>query len=115
MSEATKTRTLTVTIDGTKVEVPPGTTLYDAAAQAGIDIPVLCHAPGLQPVAVCRVCAQLRLLIVTQDGHQDVVVVGLRVHKQPFGNREPQRESREERELPHAKLKGLTDHRRRSR
>ena len=56
MSEATATQTLTVTIDGSEVEVPIGTTLYDAAKQAGIDIPVLCHAPNLQPVAVCRVC-----------------------------------------------------------
>src|SRR5919108_2497065 len=56
MPEATATQTLTVTIDGTKVEVPPGTTLYNAAKQAGIDLPVLCHAPQLTPVAVCRVC-----------------------------------------------------------
>jgi formate dehydrogenase major subunit len=56
MSEATTTQTLTVTIDGTKVDVSSGTTLYDAAKKAGIDIPVLCHAPHLHPVAVCRVC-----------------------------------------------------------
>jgi formate dehydrogenase major subunit len=56
MSAATVTQTLTVTIDGRKVDVPPGTTLYDAATQAGIDLPVLCHSPHLQPVAVCRVC-----------------------------------------------------------
>jgi formate dehydrogenase major subunit len=56
MPEATAIQTLTVTIDGTRVEVPPGTTLYDAAKQAGIDLPVLCHAPHLKPVAVCRVC-----------------------------------------------------------
>ena len=56
MSEATVSPMLTVTIDGTRVEVPPGTTLYDAAQRAGIDVPVLCHSPNLQPVAVCRVC-----------------------------------------------------------
>ncbi len=56
MAEAAVTQTLTVTIDGAKVEVQPGTTLYDAAKSAGIDIPVLCHAPTLQPVAVCRLC-----------------------------------------------------------
>jgi formate dehydrogenase major subunit len=57
MPEATVPQTLTLTIDGTKVEVLPGTTLYDAAQQVGIEIPVLCHAPNLQPVAVCRICA----------------------------------------------------------
>lgn len=56
MAEATTTVTLTVTIDGMPVQVPLGTTLYEAAQQAGIDLPVLCHTPQLQPVAVCRMC-----------------------------------------------------------
>lgn len=56
MSEATVTQTLTVTIDGKQIEVQPGTTLYDAAKRVGVDLPVLCHAPNLAPVAVCRVC-----------------------------------------------------------
>ncbi len=48
--------TLTVTIDGHRVEVPPGTTIIDAARDAGIDIPVLCHDERYDPVGVCRVC-----------------------------------------------------------
>ena len=56
MPAATVISTITVTIDGKQVAVPPGTTLYDAARSAGIDIPVLCHSPQLQPVAVCRLC-----------------------------------------------------------
>src|SRR5215510_6127300 len=56
MPDATVTSTITVTIDGMQVAVPPGTTLYDAAQRVGIDIPVLCHSPQLQPVAVCRMC-----------------------------------------------------------
>ena len=56
MSEAVAAQTLTVTIDGQAVQVLPGTTLYDAAQQAGIDLPVLCHSPHLEPVAVCRMC-----------------------------------------------------------
>ena len=59
MSEATVASAITVTIDGQHVTVPPGTTLYDAALSAGITIPVLCHSPKLQPVAVCRdVCGR---------------------------------------------------------
>ena len=34
---------VTCTIDGVEVTVPSGTTIYTAAKQAGIDIPVLCH------------------------------------------------------------------------
>lgn len=56
MAEATSTATLTVTIDGRPVQVTPGTTLYAAAQQAGLDLPVLCHSPKLDPVAVCRMC-----------------------------------------------------------
>src|SRR5215470_10137819 len=56
MSDTTVTSTITVTIDGHHVTVPPGTTLYDAARRAGITIPVLCHSPKLSPVAVCRMC-----------------------------------------------------------
>ncbi|MBM79286.1 MAG: formate dehydrogenase subunit alpha [Planctomycetaceae bacterium] len=47
---------LTVTIDGNEIQVPPGTTIWDAARDAGIEIPVLCHQPGLDPVGVCRMC-----------------------------------------------------------
>ncbi|MBX9622659.1 MAG: molybdopterin-dependent oxidoreductase [Gemmataceae bacterium] len=45
-----------LTIDGRPVSVPPGTTVYDAAKLTGIDIPVLCHSPRLDPVGVCRMC-----------------------------------------------------------
>jgi formate dehydrogenase major subunit len=48
--------TVTVTIDGREVTVPAGTTIYDAAAAAGIDIPVLCHNSRYDPVGVCRMC-----------------------------------------------------------
>src|SRR5262245_37447604 len=48
---------LTLTIDGQTLSVPEGTTIWEAARQLGIHIPVLCHDPRLSPVAVCRVCA----------------------------------------------------------
>src|SRR5215831_5675183 len=50
-------RMLTLTIDGQTISVPEGTTIWEAARQLGISIPVLCHDPRLFPVAVCRVCA----------------------------------------------------------
>jgi CRP-like cAMP-binding protein/Fe-S-cluster-containing hydrogenase component 2 len=46
-----------VSIDGRDVEVPSGTTIFDAAAKLGIKIPVLCHREYMNPVAVCRVCS----------------------------------------------------------
>jgi predicted molibdopterin-dependent oxidoreductase YjgC len=49
-------RLVTLTIDGTQVTVPQGTTIWDAARLAGIEIPVLCHSPRLRPVGVCRMC-----------------------------------------------------------
>jgi predicted molibdopterin-dependent oxidoreductase YjgC len=45
-----------LTLDGRPVAVPAGTTIWEAARQHGIDIPVLCHGPRLQPVGVCRIC-----------------------------------------------------------
>jgi formate dehydrogenase major subunit len=45
-----------LTIDGQEVTVAAGTTLWEAARTLGTDIPVLCHDPDMDPVAVCRVC-----------------------------------------------------------
>jgi formate dehydrogenase major subunit len=55
MSEQT-VGTISLTIDGRSVEVERGATIWDAARQAGVEIPVLCHDPRLPPVGVCRVC-----------------------------------------------------------
>ena len=43
-------------IDGREVTVPEGSTIWEAARQADIEIPTLCHDPGLRPVGVCRMC-----------------------------------------------------------
>jgi formate dehydrogenase major subunit len=53
---STAVRTVTVTIDGRETTVADGTTIYDAAKQAGVDIPVLCHNERYDPVGVCRMC-----------------------------------------------------------
>jgi CRP-like cAMP-binding protein/Fe-S-cluster-containing hydrogenase component 2/ferredoxin len=45
-----------LTIDGTPVSVPQGTTIFDAARAHGISIPTLCHQQNENPVGVCRVC-----------------------------------------------------------
>jgi formate dehydrogenase major subunit len=50
------TRTVTLTINGAAVTAPEGTTIWAAAKQAGIEIPVLCHDERYDPVGVCRMC-----------------------------------------------------------
>lgn len=49
-------KTAMLTIDGKPISVPEGTTIWDAARQAGIEIPILCHDTRLRPVGVCRMC-----------------------------------------------------------
>ena len=50
------TAQIELTIDGMKVLVPLGTTVFDAARMNGIRIPTLCHQQNETPVGVCRVC-----------------------------------------------------------
>jgi len=50
------TDTITLTIDGQSVTVPKGTTILDAAATVGINVPTICYHPSLTPPAICRVC-----------------------------------------------------------
>ncbi len=45
-----------VTIDGTAIEAPAGSTILDACRTAGADVPTLCYGDTLTPVNACRVC-----------------------------------------------------------
>ncbi|MGD8633288.1 MAG: NADH-quinone oxidoreductase subunit NuoG, partial [Anaerolineales bacterium] len=47
---------VTLTIDGKEVSVPAGTLVVDAAKKVGIDIPVFCYHPKMEPVGMCRMC-----------------------------------------------------------
>jgi NADH-quinone oxidoreductase subunit G len=47
---------VTLTIDGKSVTVPAGTLVVDAAKKIGIDIPVFCYHPKMEPVGMCRMC-----------------------------------------------------------
>ena len=47
---------VTLTIDDQKVCVPEGTTIIQAAKQAGIDIPTLCFLKEINEVGDCRMC-----------------------------------------------------------
>ncbi|MEW6547005.1 MAG: formate dehydrogenase subunit alpha [Bacillota bacterium] len=50
------TQIVTLTIDGRQVNVPAGTTVFEAARAAGVEIPHLCHHPWLKPSGACRLC-----------------------------------------------------------
>lgn len=45
-----------VTVNGRSVQIEAGTTLLDAAREAGVHIPTLCYYPRLPTHAVCRMC-----------------------------------------------------------
>jgi predicted molibdopterin-dependent oxidoreductase YjgC len=45
-----------LSIDGTPVAVPEGSTILDACKRAGVETPTLCYGDTLTPVNVCRVC-----------------------------------------------------------
>lgn len=51
-----KEKLIEVTIDGSVVQVAPGTTILEAASQADIEIPTLCHHAELSPSGSCRMC-----------------------------------------------------------
>ena len=55
MTAAMQTQ-VTLTIDGQSVTVPAGTTIWQAAKRAEIEIPALCHSERMPPVGVCRMC-----------------------------------------------------------
>jgi NADH-quinone oxidoreductase subunit G len=74
---------VTVTIDGAPVSVPKGTTIIEAAKQAGILVPHYCYHPALPSPALCRMCLvevekapKLMPACVTQVAEGQVVHVG---------------------------------------
>jgi CRP-like cAMP-binding protein/Fe-S-cluster-containing dehydrogenase component len=53
---STKTTLVEIAIDGRAVQVPAGTSVFDAARMNGTPIPTLCHLQNETPVGVCRLC-----------------------------------------------------------
>ena len=66
-----------LTIDGTPISVPKGTTLLDAAKDVDVDIPVLCYFAHTTANGLCRLCVvevegarmlQAACVVTAQDG-----------------------------------------------
>jgi NADH-quinone oxidoreductase subunit G len=73
--------TVTITIDGKSMTVPPGTLLIEAAKQSGIDIPSFCYYPGLTLQGACRMCVVLiEKMPKLQTACTTVVANGMVVH-----------------------------------
>lgn len=49
-------RMVSLTIDGKQATVPEGTLIVNAAKTVGVDIPVFCYHPKMEPVGMCRQC-----------------------------------------------------------
>ena len=49
--------TVSLQIDGKEVKAKEGTTVLEAAKEAGIDIPALCYHQKLAPYGACRICS----------------------------------------------------------
>ena len=60
---------ITITIDGQEVKAKNGELLTAAAARAGINIPVFCSHPKLDPLGACRMC------LVEQEGPRGKALV----------------------------------------
>ena len=58
---------INLTIDGLSVKTEAGTTVFQAAREAGIKIPHLCYREDLNPTAACRLC------VVELEGARNLV------------------------------------------
>jgi predicted molibdopterin-dependent oxidoreductase YjgC len=56
MVTTTEVKMVTGKINGIEVSAPAGTTILEAARNAGIEIPNLCYQPLLRPWGSCRIC-----------------------------------------------------------
>ncbi len=52
----TSIKMIQFTLDGRSVAVPKGTTVYNAAKQNGIEIPIFCYHDRMPPFGACRMC-----------------------------------------------------------
>ncbi|MEW6320132.1 MAG: molybdopterin-dependent oxidoreductase [Acidobacteriota bacterium] len=72
---------VTLTIDGQQVTVPKGTSVLQAAIEAGIQVPYYCYHPGLGIDASCRVClVKIEKMPKLQTSCSTPVAEGMVVH-----------------------------------
>ncbi len=64
-----KVKEVKLNIDGKRVQAKEGSTIVEAAREAGIRIPTLCHHEGISPIGSCRLCS----VEISGDGKSKVV------------------------------------------
>ena len=75
-----KVQMVHLVIDSLPVAVPKGTTVWQAARQAGIEIPIFCYHDRMPPLGACRMCLveieKMPKLVTscTQEAGEDMVV-----------------------------------------
>ncbi len=75
-----KVQMVHLTIDSLPVAVPRGTTVWQAARQAGVEIPIFCYHDRMPPLGACRMCLveieKMPKLVTscTQEAGEDMVV-----------------------------------------
>src|SRR5689334_1260235 len=76
------TSTVTLSINGREITVPKGLSLVEAAAEAGIEVPVFCYEPRVGPaVGACRMClVEIEGMPKLQAGCTMSATDGLKVH-----------------------------------
>src|SRR4029453_15396570 len=73
--------TVSLTIDGRQIAVPKGTSVLQAAIEAGIQVPYYCFHPGLAIDASCRVClVKIEKMAKLQTSCSTPVAEGRGVH-----------------------------------
>ena len=105
---------VTLTIDGRQLSVPKGTSVLQAAIEAGIQVPYYCYHPGLGIDASCRVClVKIEKMPKLQTSCSTPVAEGMVVHTQDAGSRRrPRGRVRVPADQPPARLPGLRQGRR---
>jgi formate dehydrogenase beta subunit len=71
---AIEPNTITLTIDGVRIETTRGKTILKAALDAGIYIPALCYHPDLKPLADLQPDRACRLCVVEVEGSSQPVL-----------------------------------------
>lgn len=56
MSSAGAVKTVKITINEVELEVPSGELIVESVKRLGLEIPVFCYHPRMEPVGMCRMC-----------------------------------------------------------
>ena len=77
---------LNITIDNKQIQVAEGTTILQAAREAGIAIPTLCYLEGINDIGACRLCiveveGQSRLVPSCNTKAEDGMVIRTNTEK----------------------------------